>query len=80
MQEAENSTLSLRVNLILTALDLDKQKLADQIGLDRTTVVKVLNGERKTKRVQQKIVVAICQRVENLFTETAQPSDGQTKE
>lgn len=79
MQQAENSTKSLRVNIILTVLDIDKQKLADQIGCDRSVVARVLSGERKTKRVQQKIVGALCQQIENLFVDPAQPN-GQTKE
>jgi DNA-binding Xre family transcriptional regulator len=65
--ETTNSGVAWKVNIILTALDIDKTELAEEIGVDRTNLSRVLSGERRTKRIQKKVVEAICKRIDLLI-------------
>ena len=65
--ETTNNTEALRVNIILTALDTNKQELADEIGVNRAIVSKVLSGQQRGKRTRKKLAHAICNRIETLI-------------
>lgn len=66
MQTAEN-TEALKINIILTALEVDKSQIAEEINVDRTVVSKVLSGERKTKKVRSQIAEVVCAKVRELI-------------
>ncbi len=55
------------LDIILVALDTDKQQLADEIGVERTIVSKTLNGNRKNPAVRKKLAKALCSKVEALI-------------
>lgn len=55
------------LDIILTVLETDKQKLADEIGVERTIVSKTLSGVRKNPAVRKKLATALCRKVEALI-------------
>ena len=55
------------LDIILVALDTDKQQLADEIGEDRTIVSRVLSGQRKALPTRRKLAKALCSKVEALI-------------
>lgn len=55
------------LDIILVALDTDKQQLADEIGEDRTIVSRVLSGQRKAPATRRKLAKALCSKVEALI-------------
>jgi transcriptional regulator with XRE-family HTH domain len=65
--EDRNDRKSKDLNIILAALDTDKQQLADEIGEDRTVVSKVLSGKRKSPSTRKKLARALCAKVEDLI-------------
>lgn len=67
MKEQQDARKAKDLNIILAALDTDKQQLADEIGEDRTIVSKVLAGRRKAPGTRQKLARALCVKVENLI-------------
>ena len=65
--EDQNDRKTKALNIILAALDTDKQQLADEIGEDRTVVSKVLAGKRKALPTRKKLARALCVKVESLI-------------
>lgn len=65
--EANQGDRELRFNVLLVALNTNKQELADEIGAQRTTVTKVLQGHRIGKSIRGKLADAICRRIHDLL-------------
>lgn len=59
------------INILLALVDLNKTVLADEIGEERAVVTMTLNGQRKNRRIQEKIMEAIQSRltVDKVFGE-----------
>lgn len=74
--EIENAK---KLNIILAVLDTDKQKLADEIGEDRTVVSKVLSGNRKGMTTRRKLAKNLCGKIESLII-PAEPVEQATAE
>lgn len=55
-----------QIDMLLSALKLDRQKLADELQIDRTTVSRVLSGSRNNKATREKIADAITQHARKL--------------
>ncbi|HEX9005425.1 MAG TPA: hypothetical protein VGB07_36295 [Blastocatellia bacterium] len=72
MEEAKDK---LKLSVILTALETDKQQLADEIGEDRAVVSKVLSGNRKATGTRRKLAKAICTRIEALIIPAEPPTE-----
>ena len=63
-----------KIELLLLALDTDRQKLADELQLDRTTVSKTLSGTRTARVTREAIADAIATRARALVLSEAQVS------
>ncbi len=58
---------ALQIDVILTALEIDKQYLATEIGEDRSNLTKIIAGKRKGLRIRRKLAQVICHKVEALI-------------
>lgn len=61
-----NNQNSQKIELLLLALDTDRQKLADELQVDRTTVSKTLSGTRTAMATKQAIAEALAARARAL--------------
>lgn len=57
----------LRLKIILAALDMSVQDLADDIGAERSLVSRVLTGQRTGRKVRQQLAAAIQERIDQLL-------------
>lgn len=57
---------SVQIEMLLGVLGLDRQALADELQLDRTTVSRALSGSRNNKATKEKIADAICRHTRKL--------------
>lgn len=71
MAGTENSKLKLKV--ILTALEVDTQELADQIGEQRPVISGIISGTRIATKARRKMAAALSQRMSDLILPTASP-------
>lgn len=66
MTNQNQSNNAVQIDMLLGVLGLDRQKLADELKLDRTTVSRALSGSRNNKATKEKIADAICQHTRKL--------------
>lgn len=59
MTKTQNPT-TFQIDLLLSVLGLDRQQLADELQLDRSTVSKSLSGSRANDVTKKKIADAIA--------------------
>lgn len=71
---AEKQTL--KINVILAALEIDKSALAAELDIERTAVSKVLNLTRSNRPTREKIAVALADKLKALILNEA-PINGQ---
>lgn len=57
----------LKMDMVLTAVDLNKAELAELLETDRPSVSKALTQAAKYKRLQMRIAEAVSARVRVLF-------------
>lgn len=57
----------LKLKIILTALDLDIQAIADQVGESRQSVSYVINDFRPAKSARQKVAEFLSKQVTDLL-------------
>lgn len=77
--EENQDKKALKVNVILTALETDKQELAAEIGADRSSVSKVLGGKRVGAKIRGQVAEAICARIKNLILPPSEEKDADKK-
>lgn len=66
--DSEQELKVLRMDLVLTAVGLDKTELAALVDADRPSVSKALGQGEKYKRLRLRIADEISMRVKELFT------------
>lgn len=71
---AEKQTL--KINVILAALEIDKSTLATELDIERTAVSKVLNLTRSNRPAREKIADALASKLKALILNEA-PINGQ---
>lgn len=66
--DSEQELKVLRMDLVLTAVGLDKTELAALVDADRPSVSKALGQQEKYRRLRLRIADAISNRVRDLFS------------
>lgn len=70
MAETENSKLKLKI--IMAALEVDTQTLADETGEQRPVLSGIVNGSaRKAVKARRRFADALCRKVSDLIMPTA---------
>lgn len=54
---------ALQIEMILLAVDTDRQELATALEVDRTTIGKTLAGKRSSQTMKERIAEELCNRV-----------------
>lgn len=67
MEASTQDKKALQVNMVLTALETNKQELATEINTDRSSISKVLSGKRVGAKIRGQLVEAICARIKQLI-------------
>ena len=70
-----------KINILLTALGITHQQIADAIGLTQSMVTMTIKGDRTSRNAQDLIAKYICDQitVEALFGGSSEPSPQQEK-
>ena len=63
----QNNSAELRLNVILEALSVDKSRMAEELSIDRSLLVKVINGSRKNPQIRAQIADYIAMKVKGLW-------------
>lgn len=66
MNRSATNQNTVQIDMLLGVLGLDRQKLADELQLDRTTVSRALSGSRNNQATKEKIADAISQHTRKL--------------
>jgi len=74
---SDQNVAKFKAKMMLTLLDTDTQKLADEIDEHRPVVSDIFNGNRKAIRVRRKVAAALCAKVNSLIIPEDQPSTGE---
>lgn len=66
MTNQNQQSNAVQIDMLLGVLGLDRQKLADELKLDRTTVSRALSGSRNNQATKQRIADALSQHTRKL--------------
>lgn len=66
----------LKINVLLTALDVSHNEIAETVGVSRQMVSATIKGDRKSRKTQARIVEYLRARItiQSLFEADAEPT------